>query len=382
MSDQTTATGNAGIKIAAGALVFVLAGVMVFVLMLIMIGGIFASDSASSSAETAACTASGSSSAGVQIPAEYQAYVDNAAAEAGFSSQVVGAQLQQEAGFDPTAVSPAGAEGIAQFRELAWQEFGNGGDPFDPEDAIAAYGRYMKLLRDFMKDHARDEEHLLELVLAGYNAGQNAVASYNYDLNEMFKVGGYKTETKPYVENIKAAAEGNYTSDCEHNGGAAPDGDVVESAMYLAWEERVVLPQSFAHDYGRDAAKPEFVETSTSINNDTHTAYFTDCGVYVATVMISSGTDPEFPTRGTGIQLSYLQNSSKYEVFTPSNEGELEPGDILIRPGHIYLYTGERHEGIDGRAQGASLSTRPPSGHHVYLSDSGGAYSVARYVGG
>lgn len=382
MSDQTTAKGNTGTRIAVGALVFVLAGFMGFVLLVVMIGGMFASNSESSSAETPACTASATSSAGVQIPAEYQDYIDTAATEAGFSSGVIAAQLQQESGFDPTAVSPANAKGMAQFRDAAWQEFGNGGDPFDPEDAIAAQGRYMKYLRDFMKDHARDEEHLLELVLAGYNAGQGAVASYNYDLDEMFKVGGYKTETKPYVENIKAAAEGNYTSDCEHSGGAAPDGDIVESAMYLAWDERVVLPQSYAHDYGRDAAKPEFVETSTSINNDTHTAYFTDCGVYVATVMISSGTDPDFPTRGTGIQLSYLQNSSKYEVFTPSNEGELEPGDILIRPGHIYLYTGERHEGIDGRAQGASLSTRPPSGHHVYLSDSGGAYSVARYVGG
>lgn len=382
MSDQTTSTGNTGIKIAAGVLAVVLAAIMGLVLMLLMIGGIFASESESGSSETAACTASGTTVSGVQIPEEYQAFVDAAAAEAGFSSDVIGAQLQQESGFDPTAVSAADAEGIAQFRDAAWQQFGNGGDPFDPEDAIAAQGRYMKYLRDFMEDHAKDDEHLLELVLAGYNAGQGTVANYDYDLDKMFTVGGYKTETKPYVENIKAAAEGNYTSECDHSGGDVPEGDIVESAMYLAWDERVVLPQSFAADYGRDAAKPEFVETSTSINNDTHTAYFTDCGVYVATVMISSGTDPDFPKRGTGVQINYLRNSSKYEFFTPSNEGELEPGDILIRPGHIYLYTGERHEGIDGRAQGASLSTRPPSGHHVYLSDSGGAYQVARYVGG
>src|SRR5699024_10802019 len=98
--------------------------------------------------------------------------------------------------------------------------------------------------------------------------------------------------------------------------------------------------------------------------------------------LISSGVDPDFPVRGTSIQLNYLRNSDKYEFFTPTNEGELQSGDILIRPGHIYLYTGERHDGSDGRALGASLYTRPPSGHHLYLSDSLGTYQAARYVGG
>ncbi|MDN6498894.1 MAG: hypothetical protein L0K44_03950, partial [Yaniella sp.] len=79
-------------------------------------------------------------------------------------------------------------------------------------------------------------------------------------------------------------------------------------------------------------------------------------------------------------QQSYLRNSDKYETFYPSSEGDLQSGDILFLNGHIFIYTGERHTGSDGRSQGASLSTRPPSGHHTYLSDGRGGYEVARLV--
>jgi hypothetical protein len=240
----------------------------------------------------------------------------------------------------------------------------------------------MKYLRDFMAPHADDEEHLLRLTLAGYNAGQGNVQKYNFDLDAMLAVGGFRSETKPYIERIIAASDGDYTSECEPSsaGGDVPTGDVVEASMYLAWDNMVTLPSSMAHGYGRSAAKPEFVEVSTSINPDTHTAYFTDCGVFVSTVMRSSGADPNFPLRGTGMMQSYLRGSEKYETFSPSSVGDLQSGDILFLNGHIFIYTGERHSGTDGSSQGASLSTRPPSGHITYLSDARGGYEVARLV--
>lgn len=384
MSDQQDTSSNNTVKyVAIGLLVVVIAAVVGLLLLITLIGGMFGGGSSDSgSSETAACTPGNSTDTGVEIPSEYQDAIDAAAEEAGFSPNVIGAQIQQESGFDPTVESPVGAQGIAQFMPGTWAEIGQGGDVFDPDDAIAAMGRYMKDLRSYMEDHASDDEHLLELVLAGYNAGQGAVQQHDYDLDLMFQSGGYKEETKPYVENIKAAADGDYTSTCEHSdGGDVPEGDAVETAMHLAWDDKVELEFSAAASHGKEEAKPEFVETSTDINNDIHTAYFTDCGVFAATVMISSGIDPDFPVRGTGIQRDYFQSSDDYEFFVPQSEGELKPGDILIVPGHIYMYTGERHQGQDGRALGASLYTRPPSGHDLYLSDNRGDYHVARYVG-
>ncbi|MDN5817669.1 MAG: lytic transglycosylase domain-containing protein [Yaniella sp.] len=323
----------------------------------------------------------GGGSDSVNIPDEYLSAVEDAAAESGFSTSFIGAQIQAESGWDPNAQSPVGAMGIAQFMPGTWPSFGEGGDPWDPEDSIAAQGRYMKYLREFMEDHAEDEEHLAQLALAGYNAGQGRVQQYNFDLDEMFKHGEFRTQTKPYVEKILAASEGDYTSDCVPGGGGdVPTGSVTEASMYLAWDNIVSLPSSMAHGYGRSAAKPEFVEVSSGINSDFHTAYFTDCGVFVATVMRSSGADESFPVRGTAVQQSYLRNSDKYETFYPSSEGDLQSGDILFLNGHIFIYTGERHTGSDGRSQGASLSTRPPSGHHTYLSDGRGGYEVARLV--
>ena len=311
----------------------------------------------------------------VEIPEEHQSNVALAAEESEFSPDLIAAQIEQESNWDPDAESHAGAQGIAQFMPGTWETFGDGGDPFNPDDAIPALGRYMLYLREFMEDHADDEEKLVGLTLAGYNAGEGKVQEHDFDLDS---ITSSIEETRHYIEIITTAVDRNYTSDCDSNDGGGGDGDIVDTAGTFAWDEEVTLPRSTAYGYGREESKPEFVEASTDLNNDLHTAFFTDCGVFVATVMHASGADEDFPQRGTSAQLSYLQGSDKYETFTPSSEGELEPGDILILPGHIYLYTGERDSSETGRAQGASLYTRVPGGHNFFLSDNRGSYTAAR----
>lgn len=381
MSTQTSANTGSGknwlVALTIGIIVIFVAGVV----MIAAIGG--ALGGAGDGDDSAVCTPGDGEDAKVEIPEEYSEFVDNAAAEAGLSASVIGAQLHAESGWDPKAESPVGAQGIAQFMPATWEQFGEGGDPFDPKDAIAAQGRYLKYLADFMKEGSDgDDELLVRLVMAGYNAGEGAVKKYDFDLDEMFSdpdKPGYKNETKAYVEKIVKAAKGDYGSDCKGGGGGdVPKGGAVDTAAYLAWEERVEMPRSTAYGYGEDKAKPEYVEAANKLSKDHHTAYYTDCGVFVATVMISSGTDKSFPKRGTSGMYSYMQNSDKYKFFTPSSEADLKPGDILVKHGHIYLYTGERNSSPTGRAQGASLYTRPPSGHNMLL---GGEYKVGRYEG-
>ena len=376
-----TAAGGVSVKtVLIGIAVVFAAGLLGLLLLMGVFVGALGGESSSGNASPA-CTPGDSENAGIQIPAEYEGYVSTAAAESGFSAEVIAAQIQHESSWNPQAESPVGAQGIAQFMPATWESFGGGGNVFDPEDAIAAQGRYMAYLRDFMADHAEDEEHLLELVLAGYNAGEGAVQRSDYDLDALYaSAPGYANETRPYVANIKTAAAGNYSSGCTH--ADVPSGDITEAAMYLAWDNKVVLSHSSAASHGREEAKPEYVEAADTINSARHTAYYTDCGVYVATVMLTAGIDPSFPSRGTTQQLPYLRNSDDYEFFTPQSEGELESGDLLIAAGHIYIYTGERHAGQDGRALGASLYTRPPSGHDFYLTDSvNGQYYAARFIG-
>lgn len=85
------------------------------------------------------------------------------------------AQLYQESRLDPFAVSPAGAQGIAQFMPGTWAEvsgkldFG-GAHAFSAKYAIEAGAYYMARLR--RNWHApRPEADRHNLALASYNAG-------------------------------------------------------------------------------------------------------------------------------------------------------------------------------------------------------------------
>lgn len=101
------------------------------------------------------------------VPARYRAPLLRAAARWNVSAALLAAQLMAESGFDPYAVSPAGAQGIAQFMPATAASYGLR-DPFDPEAAIDAQAHLMSdLLRRFRS---------AGLALAAYNAGPSAVA--------------------------------------------------------------------------------------------------------------------------------------------------------------------------------------------------------------
>ena len=101
------------------------------------------------------------------VPPRFRALVLRAAARWNVSAALLAAQLMAESNFDPNAVSPAGAEGIAQFIPATAAAYGLR-DPFDPEAAIDAQAHLMaELLRQF--------DGSPQLALAAYNAGPGAV---------------------------------------------------------------------------------------------------------------------------------------------------------------------------------------------------------------
>ena len=90
-------------------------------------------------------------------------------------------QIEAESGWNPTAISPAGAQGLSQFMPGTWGRWGVDGDgdgvadPFNPLDAIPSQARYDCVLAAQVAAVAGDPA---QNMLAAYNAGPSAVLKY------------------------------------------------------------------------------------------------------------------------------------------------------------------------------------------------------------
>lgn len=133
------------------------------------------------------------------IPAEYVQDVQEAAKASGLPAAIIAAQIRAESNWNPKALSPAGARGIAQFMPGTWAAYGGGKDPFDPHAGIGAQGKYMGELFTKAKTSGLKGDPV-DLALAGYNAGWGGV----------LVVGGIPNngETAQYVAKIRGYAAG------------------------------------------------------------------------------------------------------------------------------------------------------------------------------
>jgi Transglycosylase SLT domain/D-alanyl-D-alanine carboxypeptidase len=125
------------------------------------------------------------------VPARYREPILRSAARWNVPAALMAGQLMAESGFDPSAGSPAGAQGIAQFMPSTAAAYGLT-DPYDPVAAIEAEAHLMAdLLRQFGSP---------ELALAAYNAGPAPVEACHC-------IPPYP-ETRAYVTRILALIGG------------------------------------------------------------------------------------------------------------------------------------------------------------------------------
>jgi soluble lytic murein transglycosylase-like protein len=137
------------------------------------------------------------------VPAAYREVVLEAAKRCPrIPAEVLAAQLGAESSWNPMAVSPAGAQGIAQFLPKTWEQFGIDGDGdgvadiWNPIDAIHSAAALNCVNRRLVRDLPGDRLHN---TLAAYNAGPTAVRRH----------GGIPpfNETRGYIERILRDAE-------------------------------------------------------------------------------------------------------------------------------------------------------------------------------
>jgi len=119
---------------------------------------------------------------------DYDAAIARASRAANVRPELVRAVIVVESGFNPRAISRRGAIGLMQLLPTTARRYG-AFNAFDPEQNILAGALY---LSDLI---TRYGEKKLELVLAAYNAGENAVEKYGRH------VPPYR-ETRAYVPNV------------------------------------------------------------------------------------------------------------------------------------------------------------------------------------
>ncbi len=126
----------------------------------------------------------GGTSAGT--PASFESLIEQAAAREQLDPAIVRSVIQHESGFDPSATSPAGAQGLMQLMPATAEGLGVT-DSYDPAQSIDG-GTH--LLRQLLDRYGGD----LTRALAAYNAGAGAVDRY----------GGVPpyAETQAYVRNV------------------------------------------------------------------------------------------------------------------------------------------------------------------------------------
>lgn len=126
---------------------------------------------------------------GNHIPEKrYKKYVAAAAKKYGVDQDLIHAVIYTESAYRSDAVSPKGAEGLMQLMPATAKRFGVT-DSFDAEQNINGGTQYLSWLsKEFDGDRT--------LILAAYNAGENAVNKYN-------GVPPYR-ETENYIAKVEA----------------------------------------------------------------------------------------------------------------------------------------------------------------------------------
>jgi cell wall-associated NlpC family hydrolase len=251
----------------------------------------------------------------------------------GISAPLLAAQIDAESAWNPSAVSPAGAEGIAQFLPATFTAYARNDDgtgivsPFNPVDAVMAMGRYdCALLADVS---GLTGQPPTSLMLAAYNAGVGAVLE--------FKGIPPYPETEAYVGRVESLVP-IYTTSLSSSSPTSSFGQMVVAAA----TGELGLPYSWG---GGNASGPT-VGTASGANS----IGFDCSGLVLFAVAQASSSQIVLP------HSSELQAT----MGTPVAPADIQPGDVIAFAlgtdptdfDHIGIYIGN-NEMIDAPDTGA-----------------------------
>jgi soluble lytic murein transglycosylase-like protein len=123
------------------------------------------------------------------IPSAFKDVVEDAARQYGLDPYLLHAMIKVESGYNPRALSAKGARGLMQLMPETARRFGVS-DAFNPRENVRGGAEYVQWLLELFQGD-------VELALAGYNAGEQAVIRAGY------RIPAYD-ETRNYVPKVLA----------------------------------------------------------------------------------------------------------------------------------------------------------------------------------
>ena len=126
----------------------------------------------------------------------YQGIVDAAARNNGVDTALVHAVISAESGYNPNALSRKGASGLMQLMPDTARRYGVQ-NIFDPVENVHGGVRYLKDLLAMFNGN-------IELALAGYNAGENAVIRAGNRIPPYAETAAYVPRVIDYYHRFRA----------------------------------------------------------------------------------------------------------------------------------------------------------------------------------
>jgi soluble lytic murein transglycosylase-like protein len=131
---------------------------------------------------------------------KYQTIVDTASRSYGVDNALVHAVISAESGYNPQAVSRKGAQGIMQLMPDTARRYGVS-SVLDPVENIHGGVKYLKDLLAMFNGN-------VELAVAGYNAGENAVIRAGNRIPRYPETENYVPKVMDYYRKFQARKAG------------------------------------------------------------------------------------------------------------------------------------------------------------------------------
>ena len=134
-------------------------------------------------------------------PTKYGDHVQAAAKETQVDPALIHAVIAVESGYNPSARSSAGAVGLMQLMPDTAKRYGVK-DRLDPAQSIRGGARYLRDLQVLFDNN-------LQLVLAAYNAGEEAVMKYGRRIPPYRETIDYVPKVLGYYRKFRPVAGGD-----------------------------------------------------------------------------------------------------------------------------------------------------------------------------